>query len=79
MAYAGFITEQFRNPHSLMDDFRSELSCYLNVEKLVEVLLNFGKGSQIIDIYRELVSIGICEPSELLTLQEFLRVLSNGS
>jgi len=79
MAYAGFITEQFRNPHNFMDDFRSELSCYLNVERLVEVLLDIGKGAQIIDIYTELVSIGICEPSELLILQEFLRVLPNES
>jgi hypothetical protein len=77
LAYAGFITEQFRNPHNFMDDFKSEVSCYLNVEKLVGVLLDMSNGTQITEIYKELISVGICEPSELIILQEFLKVLPN--
>jgi hypothetical protein len=74
-AYAGFFTEQFRNPHNLMSDFESEISSYLNVEKTVCALKELEFGTEIFDIYKELARINIVKPKELEILNLFLNSL----
>ena len=38
MAYGGFLVDQLRNPHDYMDDFYSEVSCYVHSEKVIEIV-----------------------------------------
>lgn len=75
MAYAGFLTEQYRNQHNLMTDFQSELSCYLRVEETVNLLRRIDPGTGIFEIYTQLLSIGIVKAEELNILSIFLEDL----
>lgn len=64
MAYAGFITEQFRNDHDLMQDFKHEVELFTKVELLIE-LLQTQKPSSLIDAYGILLDAGIVLEKEL--------------
>ena len=79
MAYAGFLTEQYRNQHNLMTDFQSELSCYLRVEETVNLLKRIDPGTGIFEIYTELLRIGIVKTEELNILSIFLEDLKNAN
>jgi hypothetical protein len=72
LAYAGFFTEQFRNQHSFIEDFRSEISCYLETERLVQVLNSVDFPETIYEIYETLNMIHITSDTELPILETFL-------
>jgi hypothetical protein len=64
MAYSGFVTEQFRNDHDLMQDFKHEVELFTKVELLIE-LLQMRKPGTLIDAYRILFEAGIVLEKEL--------------
>ncbi len=70
MAYAGFLSDQFRNPHDYMKDFESEISCFLNTSKVVNILQKVT-CSTLQGIYALLVKNKICEARDLEILAEF--------
>lgn len=74
-AYASFFTEQIRNQHDLMSDFKSEISCYLGVDKTVSQLRGISQGASLREIYVEMVNIGICQSRELEILDTYLSEL----
>jgi hypothetical protein len=59
LGYAGFWSEQYRNPHDYMVDFESEVQCFLNTEKVVEHLSLYQSNS-LATIYQNLFDIGVC-------------------
>ena len=63
-AYAGFWSEQYRNPHDYMLDFESEVQCFLNTESVVSHLAN-SVSISLKDIYIELANLGICSMDEV--------------
>jgi hypothetical protein len=80
LGYSGFWSEQIRNPHDYMIDFESEVSCYLNTEKVVALLREFQTDS-LVDIYRALNKEEICLSQEIeasLIFEEQVKVLQNG-
>lgn len=73
LAYTGFWSEQIRNPHDYLEDFKSEIECYLAVEKLVEILKKL-EDSSLTDVYKtlseyELVSVEEAEIAHLFELE----------
>lgn len=79
LGYSGFWSEQIRNPHDYMIDFESEVPCYLNTEKVVNLLRTFQSPS-LVDIYRELNSDGICLSQEIEAasmFEELMKVMQN--
>jgi hypothetical protein len=64
MAYAGFVTEQFRNNHDLMQDFKYEVELFTKIELLIE-LIQENKPQSLIDAYRILFNAGIVLEKEL--------------
>lgn len=74
MAYGGFLVDQVRNPHDYLDDFKSEVSCYLQSEKVIEIVTS-PETRSIIEVYKELIEAHICEESELEILSLFLKEL----
>jgi hypothetical protein len=70
-AYTGFWSEQIRNPHNYLEDFRSEIECYLSVESLIEVLKNLSYSS-LASTYESLMRNGFVssEDAELSHLFE---------
>lgn len=74
-AFAGFLTEQFRNAHNYLDDFKQEVEMYLAVDDLI-ALLKTHRQAPILDIYRMLVEMGICTQLELEILTAFEEEIS---
>jgi hypothetical protein len=74
MAYGGFLVDQLRNPHDYMDDFKSEVSCYVHSEKVIEIVTSLETRS-ITKVYNELIEAHICVESELEILSLFLKEL----
>ena len=70
LAYAGFLSDQVRNPHDYLKDFESEISCFLNTSKVVTILQE-SKGSPLRYMYELLEKNKICEPKELEILSVF--------
>ncbi len=71
VAYAGFLTEQIRNAHDYMMDFREETDMYLKLDVLVDYILNVEHASGLSEIYRELAHLGICLPRESQIVEAF--------
>jgi hypothetical protein len=69
-SYAGFLTEQFRNPHDYMKDFVEEIGMYASLDLLIESLPGFMELS-LSEIYEKLIQIKICDPAELEVVYEF--------
>lgn len=74
MAYGGFLVDQVRNPHDYLDDFKSEVSCYLQSEKVIEIVTSPVTRS-IFEVYKVLIEAHICEESELEILSLYLNEL----
>jgi hypothetical protein len=70
MAYAGFWSEQDRNPHDYMIDFDSEVTCYLNTEKVVSLLAKIPNLS-LSSAYEALTKMEICLIKEYELAQKF--------
>jgi hypothetical protein len=64
LAYSGFWTEQIRNPHDYMDDFKSEIECFLNTHLVVE-MLRHKEFASLVSVYEELGEMQICRPEEV--------------
>ena len=63
LAYAGFWTDQIRNPHDYMVDFESEIDCYLKTEHVINYLKSTTE-SNLARIYEGLFAIGISNEME---------------
>jgi hypothetical protein len=74
LAYAGFWTEQFRNPHDYMIDFESEIQCFLHTEKVVNVLKD-NHFPNLETVYEVLSEIGVCEKSEIDLASKFSQLM----
>jgi hypothetical protein len=70
LAYAGFLSDQFRNPHDYMKDFESEISCFLNTSKVVSILQG-SEDSPLQYIYELLEKEKICETEEIQIFSAF--------
>jgi len=64
LGYMGFVTEQKRNPHDYLDDFKSEVDCFLNTDLLIEILES-SETKKVSKIYKEIAEAGICSPKEI--------------
>jgi hypothetical protein len=71
LMYAGFLTEQIRNAHDYMMDFREETDMYLKLDVLVDYVLNAEKARSLSEIYRDLANLGICLPREAQIVEAF--------
>lgn len=79
LSVAGFLTEQIRNPHDYMDDFRQEVEMYESLSKLLSILESL-KGQRPSEIYRALAVAGICTNIDVAGSQLFeetLREIAN--
>ena len=67
---------QERNDHDLLKDFHSEIPCYLQVNRLVEILdnqtLNTDFESNLMNIYNALIKDGIVPETELPILKAWI-------
>lgn len=63
-AYAGFWTDQTRNPHVYMRDFESEIECFLNVRGLTETLKEI-QTSRLRNVYKSLLASKLCKSVDL--------------
>ena len=70
MAYAGFVTEQFRNEHDLMQDFKLEFELFMKIEGVID-LLQGEAPSSIFEAYQLLLSHGIVLEKELEIVELF--------
>jgi hypothetical protein len=71
ISYAGFLTDQIRNPHDLMKDFASEIECFIHTSQVTELLRN-NTFSSLIDVYLSLSSKNICKIREIEIASEFM-------
>lgn len=71
LAYAGFLTEQFRNAHDYLNDFAEEISMYTSLELLLETLASISQA-EIVSTYEILANLGICSSQEIGILKAFL-------
>ena len=76
LLYAGFLVEQFRNPHNYMIDFNDEAEMYRNLEELCKLVLSQEQGILLEEIYAKLCSMKICQPRELDVLRVFNKELN---
>ena len=74
LAYAGFWTEQIRNPHDYMIDFESEIQCFLHTEKIVDILKT-KKFENLSEVYQVLVDMGICSAEEVALATKFTQLM----
>jgi hypothetical protein len=72
LAYAGFLSEQFRNPHDYLKDFNSEVSSYLHTENVVEFLKE-NRNMSLSEVYSNLAKLGICNEDESLIADLFVQ------
>jgi hypothetical protein len=77
-SYAGFWSDQIRNPHDYMIDFESEVDCYLKTEPLVELLKNTNANT-LAEIYRVLEQNDICNSQEVHAAEVFEELVSGFS
>jgi hypothetical protein len=75
LSYAGFWTEQIRNPHDYLEDFESEITCYLHTEMVIKYLNNSNK-TNLSEIYSELTELGVTKESEVETSLMFENLVS---
>ena len=58
-AYTGFFTDQVRNEHDYMTDFKSEVECFLNVKNLTNCLAEI-LDSDLHSVYKSLTNLSLC-------------------
>jgi hypothetical protein len=75
LSYAGFWTEQIRNPHDYLQDFESEISCYLHTDLVIKYLNNSNKNN-LSEIYDDLTKLGVARESEVETSSIFENLIS---
>jgi hypothetical protein len=71
---------QERNPHNLLEDFESEIPCYLLAEKIIEisqgyVRANYSIADNLFQVYEGLLKNGIVRPEEMIVLSDWLNDL----
>jgi hypothetical protein len=77
LSFISPIAYQNRNEHNLMSDFESEISCYLDVEKVVEIVINAIDGNvdlngNLLAAYSALMRAEIVEKKEIEFLKAWL-------
>jgi hypothetical protein len=76
LAYAGFLTEQIRNEHDFMVDFKEEVPLYLSVDSLLDEIMNL-KFETLSQIYENLSALKICDPAEVHIADSFERTMKS--
>lgn len=64
LGYMGFVSEQNRNPHDYLDDFKSEVECFLKTDLLIDILES-SENIKISEIYKEIAMASICSAKEV--------------
>ena len=73
---------QERNDHNLMNDFRSELSMYLNIEEILQIIIESCKSTHsiidnLINCYSSLFKNDFVKNEELKILHSWISDLSS--
>jgi hypothetical protein len=72
---------QERNPHDLIEDFKSEIPCYTFSLKIIEILSNLKLSNDHYNnlkiIYSEFLKNGIVQNEELISLQNWIDDIKN--
>ncbi len=87
LGFVGASVNQIRNPHEYMRDFESEIPCYLEVERCIDLVTatirpELKVAENLILAYEALTDAGITQPHELTLLEFWLEELAsagNGS
>ena len=87
LGFVGASVTQIRNPHDYMRDFESEIPCYLDVERCIDLVTanirpELKVAENLILAYEALTDAGITQPHELTLLGLWLEELAsarNGS
>ena len=68
---------QDRNKHDLIEDFKSEIPCYVLANKIIDILDNMSlsdnPSDNLIKIYTKLIDNGIANAKELISLKGWLK------
>lgn len=76
MTYGGFLMNQVRNPHNLLEDFESEIEMYLLTEKLI-LTLSESKSESVTQVYKELALAGITSSRESETVEAYVKAMGS--
>jgi hypothetical protein len=81
LGFIGASVDQIRNPHDFMRDFESEIPCYLDVERCVDIVTasirpDLEVAENLVLAYAGLTDAGITQPHELTLLQLWLDELA---
>lgn len=72
IAYGGFLSEQFRNPHDLMSDLKLEVPLYNSLSRVLEIVAEeMTAEPKMLNIYQELFESGICSEEDVRGAQLF--------
>lgn len=77
LGFTGPTMFQDRNKHDLVEDFKSEIPCYVLANKIIDILdsmsLSDNPSDNLIKIYTKLVDNEITKPKELISLKGWLK------
>lgn len=81
LGFAGATVLQMRNPHDYLKDFESEIPCYLQAEKVVQIAMEAVSTEKsipenLLSVYRALSDKGIVSEKELEILSCWLDLVS---
>jgi hypothetical protein len=81
VGYVGSGLFSRRNIHSLMDDFESEIPCYLHSKPAIEALedLDFSErtvGGQLLEAYRSLATANVVRNEEIQVVEKWIDTIS---
>lgn len=79
LGFAGATVLQKRNPHDYLKDFESEIPCYLQAEKVVQIAKQAVSSERsisenLMSVYRALSSKGVVSENELEILSSWLNL-----
>jgi len=81
LGFTGPTMIQERNPHNLIEDFKSEIPCYTFSLKIIEILSNLKLSNDHYNnlkiIYSEFLKNGIVQNEELISLQNWIDDIKN--
>ena len=81
LGFTGPTMIQERNPHNLIEDFKSEIPCYTDSLKIIKILSNLKLSTDHYNnleiIYSKFLENGIVQNEELINLQNWIYDLKN--
>lgn len=77
LGFTGPTMFQDRNKHDFIEDFKSEIPCYVLANKIIDILDNMSlsdnPSDNLIKIYTKLIDNGITKPKEMISLKGWLK------